>query len=326
MPATGFPHWFFRTADFVRLQSMVIQLLLGLLMLFSSPSSIVLHGGLSLFLFLSFLYQLAKVHPYSILYPKDKTKLESEDCISIFAANVLQTNTKYNALLKELKAFDADIVLLMETNQRWEAAISEIEQTHPFSIKIPQDNFYGMHLYSKKELTDVETLFQIERDVPSIFSKIRMGLHTIQFVCLHPAPPSPTENKTSIERDAELLLSAKKIQKSKLPTVICGDMNDVVWSRVTRTLKKMTGMVDPRVGRGFFLTYHASYWFMRFPLDHLFHSPDLFVKTMKRSAYFGSDHFGMYYELHLKTKPTRGPSQPKKYDEKLKDKILKQVT
>ena len=72
----------------------------------------------------------------------------------------------------------------------------------------------------------------------------------------------------------------KKIQKSKLPTVIFGDMNDVVWSRVTRTLKKMTGMVDPRVGRGLFLTYHASYWFMRFPLDHLFHSPDLFVKTM----------------------------------------------
>ena len=69
-------------------------------------------------------------------------------------------------------------------------------------------------------------------------------------------------------------------------------------------------MVDPRMGRGFYSTYHAGYRFMRFPLDHLFHTKNLFVGRMERSAYFGSDHFGMYYEIHYKTSLPE-PKNPK---------------
>src|SRR5690606_29125944 len=94
------------------------------------------------------------------------------------------------------------------------------------------------------------------------------------------------------------------------PTVVCGDMNDVVWSRTTRLFKKMTGMVDPRVGRGFFSTYHAGYFFLRFPLDHLFHTRDLYVGKMIRSKNFGSDHFAMYYEIFQK-KQKSTPKNPK---------------
>ncbi len=87
-------------------------------------------------------------------------------------------------------------------------------------------------------------------------------------------------------------------------------MNDVVWSRTTRLFKKMTGMIDPRVGRGFFSTYHADYFFLRFPLDHLFHTRDLYVGKMVRSKNFGSDHFAMYYEIHHKKK-VQTPKNPK---------------
>src|SRR5690606_30699492 len=124
----------------------------------------------------------------------------------------------------------------------------------------------------------------------------------IFFCCLHPAPPSPTENDTSEERDAELMLTGKRIRDLDKPTVVCGDMNDVVWSRTTRLFKKMTGMIDPRVGRGFFSTYNANYFFLRFPLDHLFHTRDLYVEKMVRSKNFGSDHFAMYYEIFHKKK------------------------
>lgn len=80
----------------------------------------------------------------------------------------------------------------------------------------------------------------------------------------------------------------------------------------------MTGMIDPRVGRGFFPTYHAGYRMMRFPLDHLFHTPHLFVKKMERSSNFGSDHFGMYYEIHLKKKVVNKPKPVLDKEEKEK--------
>lgn len=316
-PATGNPHWFFRTADFVRLQSIVIELvLLGLLAYFTWEFS-TFEWIIACGLLFAIAYQLHKVYKYSSFHPRKKPDFPSDGCVSILAANVLQDNTKFDAFLAECDTYDPDVVLTMESNKEWEKGLSSLEETHPFTVRIPLENYYGMHLYSKKELKNVSTQYQIEEDVPSIYFDYSLENGTkVFFCCLHPAPPSPTENETSKERDAELMVTGKQIRETDKPTVVCGDMNDVVWSRTTRLFKKMTGMIDPRIGRGFFPTYHAGYWFMRFPLDHLFHTKDLFVKEMIRTKNFGSDHFGMYYEIHLKKKAKSTPNPPLNGDEK----------
>ena len=316
-PATGNPHWFFRTADFVRLQSIAIELiLLALLTFFGwkfSTFEWVLAGGLLFGIF----YQLFKVYKYSSFHPRKKPDFPSDGCVSILAANVLQDNKEFDRFLSEVKRYDPDLVLTMESNEDWEKGLQQLENEYSHTVKIPLENYYGMHLYSKKELYDVSTEYQIEDDVPSIFFDYKLDNgKKVFFACLHPAPPSPTENETSKERDAELMLTGKIIREQDKPTVVCGDMNDVVWSRTTRLFKKMTGMIDPRVGRGFFPTYHAGYRFMRFPLDHLFHTKDLFVKVMERSKNFGSDHFGMYYEIHLKKKVQTTPKPKLNGDDK----------
>lgn len=302
-PATENPHWFFRTADFVRLQSSMIQLLLLVLLIYFEEQFTIFVWILMVALALSMVYQLDKVVPYSSLFPRKSQEVKSDGYVSIFAGNVLQINSNYAEFLEEIKRFDSDLVFTMESNKDWENGLSEIEVDYPFTTKVPLENFYGMHLYSKVELQNVEVKYQIEEDKPSIFFDFLIeGKKPIYFCCLHPAPPSPTENETSKERDAELMLTGKQIRKIDKPTVVCGDMNDVVWSRTTRLFKKMTGMVDPRVGRGFFATYNANYHLMRFPLDHLFHTRDLYVGRMERSRNFGSDHFAMYYEIHHKKK------------------------
>lgn len=309
-PATGNPHWFFRTADFVRLQSLVILgLLLGLLIYFEKDFStftwILIGCSIA-----TMLYQLFKVIPYSSLYPRRQNHSKSDGDVSIFAGNVLQTNENYAGFISEVKRFDPQIVLAMETNKDWENGLSELEKDYPYTVKVPQENFYGMHVYSKSELENVKVNFQIEEDIPSIFFEFPMkDSKSIFFACLHPAPPTPTENETAKERDAELMLTGEKIRENDNPAVVFGDMNDVVWSRATRLFKKMTGMVDPRVGRGFFATYNANFFFLRFPLDHLFHTRDLYVGKMIRSKNFGSDHFAMYYEIHHKKKAVK-PNNP----------------
>lgn len=310
-PALGTAHWFFRTADFVRLQSLTIQLILLISFFYFEKKNSVFGWILLIGLSASIIYQLFKVFPYSSLFPKRKSHAQSDGQVSILAGNVLQTNLHYNKFLKEIKSFNPDLVLTMESNTSWENGLSEIEMIYPHTIKVPLENFYGMHLYSKFELRNIEIKYQIEDDKPSIFFDFPMaGKDPIFFCCLHPAPPSPTENETSKERDAELMLTGKIIRKTDKPTVVCGDMNDVVWSRTTRLFKKMTGMIDPRVGRGFFSTYHAGYFFLRFPLDHLFHTKDLYAGKMIKSKYFGSDHFAMYYEIHHK-KRVETPENPK---------------
>lgn len=318
-PAIDNPHWFFRTADFVRFQSIMLQIILLVTLLYIEEQFTVFIWVLIASLVLSMLYQLFKVVPYSSLYPRKSTEEASDDHVSILAGNVLQTNTEYPKFLQEIRKFNPDLVLTMESNKDWENGLSAIEKDYPHTVKVPLENFYGMHLYSKVVLQNVQVKYQIEDDKPSIFFDFPFeGQKPIHFCCLHPAPPSPTENETSKERDAELMLTGELIRKIDRPTVVCGDMNDVVWSRTTRLFKKMTGMIDPRVGRGFYSTYNANYFFLRFPLDHLFHTRDLYVGRMERSKNFGSDHFAMYYEIHHKKK-TSTPKNPKMNGEEKKD-------
>lgn len=302
LPATRNPHWFFRTPDFVRLQSIVIQLICIVLLLVFRNGFGLFHIVVLTALFLSTGYEIIKVFKYSSLYPRKKPNFPSAGKISILAANVLQTNTEYDTFMKIVEHHDPDLVLIMESNKAWENGLKPLEKNYPHTVQVPLENFYGMHLYTKQKPENITVQYQIEEDVPSIFFDYKIGDQAVCFTCLHPAPPSPTENETSEERDAELMLTGKYIRTLDKPVVVCGDMNDVVWSRTTRLFKKMTAMIDPRIGRGYFSTYHSGYWFMRFPLDHLFHTKDLFVKEMERTEYFGSDHFGMYYEIHLKKK------------------------
>jgi hypothetical protein len=53
-------------------------------------------------------------------------------------------------------------------------------------------------------------------------------------------------------------------------------------------------MLDPRAGRGVYNTFHARYWFLRWPLDHVFVSNHFLLRRLRRLPAFGSDHFPIY--------------------------------
>ncbi|MEO7935915.1 MAG: endonuclease/exonuclease/phosphatase family protein, partial [Dokdonella sp.] len=82
---------------------------------------------------------------------------------------------------------------------------------------------------------------------------------------------------------------------------------DVAWSSTTRLFRKLSGLLDPRVGRGMFNTFHADWWFMRWPLDHLFLSSHFTLKQLRRLPSIGSDHFPLLTVLQFT--PKRGAAQ-----------------
>src|SRR5690554_4190678 len=84
-PATENPHWFFRTADFVRLQSLMVQLVLLLFLIYFEDQFTVFTWILMTALVLSMIYQLLKVVPYSSIYPRKSVEKTGDGHVSIFA-------------------------------------------------------------------------------------------------------------------------------------------------------------------------------------------------------------------------------------------------
>ena len=119
----------------------------------------------------------------------------------------------------------------------------------------------------------------------------------------------------SDSRYVELIVVGKAVRASPLPGIVAGDLNDVAWSHTTRLFQRISGLLDPRIGRGMFNTFHSSLPFLRFPLDHIFHCPDFRVVRLKKLARIGSDHFPVFAELSYEPRAAQpAPPRPEPAD------------
>jgi hypothetical protein len=76
-----------------------------------------------------------------------------------------------------------------------------------------------------------------------------------------------------------------------------------------------------------FNTFHADYFLIRFPLDHIFHSAHFRLIEMRRLEHIGSDHFPFYAALSFKPQKdsSQEPPPPKPREEEEADDILEEV-
>lgn len=300
LPVLHIPWWPIRVLDFPRLQLALMGLLLTVTQLLFLPL-----GALSTYTLLvpnvaALGYQLWWVLPYTPIYPievKASRQADADNRITLMVANVLTPNRQADKLLTIVNKHQPDLLVTLESDHWWQTQLDTLED-YPHRVACPLDNLYGMHVYSRLSLNDACVEYLVEDDKPSIHTEVILPSgEAITCHFLHPAPPSPTENEASSERDAELLVVARKLDDPERPTLVTGDLNDVAWSRTTRTFRAISGLLDPRIGRDMFNTFHANYWFLRWPLDHLFHSDHFTLVHMQRLPAFGSDHFPLLAQL-----------------------------
>ncbi|MDT0685785.1 endonuclease/exonuclease/phosphatase family protein [Autumnicola psychrophila] len=249
-----------------------------------------------------FVFQLLKIYPYlphkQYEVGEASEDIKQENTIRFFAANVLQKNETSDLLIKELENQNPDVILLTETNYKWKKSLSEATSNFPFKVEVPMDNTYGMLLYSKLPLKNSKINFLVDDSIPSIETivELRSG-KDVQLFAIHPTPPMPQHNPSSTDRDAEMMIIAKKTRASKLPVIVAGDFNDVAWSSTTGLFKAVGGLLDVRVGRGFFNTFDATSSLLRWPLDHFFVTEDFRLVDCRTIANIDSDHFPFYLTL-----------------------------
>ncbi len=215
-------------------------------------------------------------------------------------SNVQMENDKYSLWRDVVLACDPDVMIVAEIDEAWRSVLESLKESYPNQVLYPQDNWYGLAIISRLPMIKSELLFLVQDDVPSMDAIIELPSgDQVRLIAVHPRPPEPIRGNDAVARDAELAMWGKELSEYKKPTVIGGDLNDVAWSYTTRLFLRLSRMLDPRRGRGLFNTFHANHPWMRFPLDHVFHSPHFAVRDVQRLQYVGSDHFPIFIDLQL---------------------------
>lgn len=303
---TGF--WAVRCWDFPRVQ---LACVLGVLIAFSiwswvtqghsreSTAWCLVLGG-------ACLWQLSHVLPFTPAWPPELTDDgRAAPTLTVCIANLKYDSDRVEEAVGELTDFDCDVLVLVEMDRRWRKAFEPLEDEYPYRHEAIRENGLGLAVWSRYSLQQAETRFLIEDRRPSIWATIDIDGGSANLVALHPTPPglddrTGDDRRDSRIRDAELVRVARVIaDRSNENWIVAGDLNDVAWSHTTRLFKRLSGMKDPRVGRGLMNTYHAKSRLVQFPIDHVFLSPGFRVHSITRRRVPGSDHYALLSKVRL---------------------------
>jgi endonuclease/exonuclease/phosphatase (EEP) superfamily protein YafD len=285
--------WWIRACEFPRLQIALLAALVAIAAFWLAEDG--LRGWVLGLCATVIVLQLYRILPWTRLWPLQMYPAEpgqKERCVTLMIANVLTSNRNSEGLIRQVRERKPDVLLTLESDQWWGDQLDAAFGDWPAIIRVPQDNLYGMHLYSRLPLERAAVEYLIQDDIPSIHGWLtlpsgdRVKLHAV-----HPRPPAPSESEESLWRDAELLLVGQQISEGGYPAIVAGDLNDVAWSRTTRLFCHVSGMLDPRRGRGMFSSFDAKRWYLRWPLDHVFTTEHFTLGNIERLSAFGSDHF-----------------------------------
>ncbi|TNE47773.1 MAG: endonuclease/exonuclease/phosphatase family protein [Deltaproteobacteria bacterium] len=300
--------WFVRVTDFPRQQVLALVAPFCLVVAISLWLSFSTERAVWLGMLVGIgLLQMTYILPYTPLHHKevpDAKQAKASVSLRVMVANLKYDNKQKSSAIDTVMQQDPDLLLLVEVNNNWKAALQPLEKKLPYRWEKMMEKGLGMALFSKYPLLQTEVRFLVSERRPSLFAVLEIPNQcTLRVSGVHPVPPglsdeTGNDRRDSRARDAELVLLARHIQKNEDQAwIVMGDFNDVAWSATTHLFKNLSGLRDPRVGRRLLNTFHADNALIRYPIDHIFLSQGFALRNMGRIRIPGSDHFGVWAEL-----------------------------
>lgn len=285
--------WWVRIWDFPRAQIAAAGLLVLPALLLASSRIGRSTRAIAVLLAAATLWQGISMLPYTPLGGVDVasiTEPEAGDCVGVLVANVYMENQRHAAVRETIEREDPDIVFVVENDRRWSAALEPLIERYPHVLDEPLDNTYGLLFMTRLDVDRMQLRHLVDDSIPSVRARLRLPSgDPFTFYGVHPKPPRVAQDTD--QRDLELTLVAREIRGSGERSIVGGDLNDVAWSHTTRLFLRISEMLDPRRGRGLYASFHAENPLLRWPLDHVFATPEFAIERLDVLGFTGSDHF-----------------------------------
>lgn len=304
LPLSGSHAWWVRMWDFPRIQLALAQAVAaGLALLLPSPWSWALAGALLLCL----LDHLYRIRPFTPLARREMRFAPPSDDgaqVTLLSANVLMENERFDLVAKLIEDVDPDVLLLMETDQRWVDALGPALSRYPTVLTDARPDHYGLIFATRLQAVEARIEHLTADDTPSVFADLLTPSgRPFHFVGLHPQPPVP--GVATAERDAQLLYAARFARRTDVALVTMGDFNDAAWSPTARLFKHYGRYLDPRMGRGLYASFHATSVLVRCAIDQFYVTEEVAVVDFRLGGRTGSDHLPVIARIRIDPEAAR---------------------
>ena len=103
----------------------------------------------------------------------------------------------------------------------------------------------------------------------------------------------------SRNRNDQLAALPAVVKEQKYPVLLIGDLNTTPWSSHFKRLVNKSGLKNSMKGFGHQPSWPSDQFFLRIPLDHILHAPEIAIHNRMILKDVGSDHFPVIVDFAL---------------------------
>jgi endonuclease/exonuclease/phosphatase (EEP) superfamily protein YafD len=206
--------------------------------------------------------------------------------LKLISVNVKTSNRDFDRLLALARAEKPDLLLVIETDSGWVAALESLRDQLPHVVARARDDNFGLVLLSRVPFDEAKV---IEIPEPTIVGRVTHDGRSFTVIGTHPLPP--VRSGPSGRRNTQLQELAGIAREEENSLIVAGDLNVSPWSPHFRELIRESGLRDSRAGFGVQATWPSFFPLLGTPIDHVLISPDLAVIDRSVGPDIGSDHF-----------------------------------
>ncbi len=222
--------------------------------------------------------------------------------LRVVLSNVFTGNVHKQKVLAFVRKEVPDILILQEIDAAWRQALRELDAEMGHSRVFPQEDNFGIGIWSRLPLRDAEIFGVGASDIPVIRAKVEVAGTIVEIIAVHPLPP--VSSAAYQERNSHLATITEFVRKATDPVIVLGDLNVSVWSPVYSNFIRKSALVNTRQGFGVLPTWPTINPLVMIPLDHCLVSSSIGVAEMRTGPDVGSDHLPIIVDLHI---PTAAP-------------------
>ena len=242
---------------------------------------------------------LALLHLLPVLFylvPRGSPDLDGAPRLRVLQLNVHTTNRRHAAVERLVRETRPDLLALLEVNERWLAALSGLHPYYPHRIGRPQEDNFGIALFSRFPIDDLRLLPLHDERMYMITGRFSLGHPPVTIALAHLAPPSSAALAALRNRQLDAL-SQLTGGDSVTETLLLGDLNTTPWSPFHARLERSAGLRNGARGLGLYPTWPAGFLPLRIPIYHFLLSPGLRVASLELGPEVGSDHLPVLLEI-----------------------------